>query len=222
MNILCISAHPDDETLGCGGTLLRHKQQADNLYWLIMTETFEPVWDKKTIKIKSREIDNVAKAYQMKSVYKLKRHSGKLDVCQQDKLIGDIKTVINKTKPQWIYCVHKADVHTDHRETATALSSAVKPFYMKKLGVQKILWYETLSSTEAAPSDKSDIFRPNVFIDISSFIKKKTEIMQLYKTEMQNEPLPRTGSAITALARYRGASVGVKYAEAFELARELI
>ena len=91
-----------------------------------------------------------------------------------------------------------------------------------KLDIKRILCYESLSSTEAAPPLFHRVFLPNVYNDITGYIERKVEIMGLYETEMQPDPLPRSPSSIRALARYRGATIGVEYAEAFMLIRELM
>jgi hypothetical protein len=99
--------------------------------------------------------------------------------------------------------------------------SVLKGFRMGSLGVRRVVAYETLSSTEAsAPGDPS--FEPTVFSDIGDFLERKLEIMSMYESEVQQHPLPRSESAIRALARFRGASVGCEYAEAFQLVRELV
>ncbi|MEI9897616.1 MAG: hypothetical protein WDN28_28100 [Chthoniobacter sp.] len=97
----------------------------------------------------------------------------------------------------------------------------LKPFYMRKLGVRRVLSYETLSSTEAAPVLLHRIFAPNVYIDISPYLERKIEIMNLYASELHADPLPRGPGAIRALARYRGATIATDYAEAFMLIREV-
>jgi hypothetical protein len=92
---------------------------------------------------------------------------------------------------------------------------------MKDLGVKRILAYETLSSTEAGGTEEDAVFVPNLYTDISVYIDQKIGIMGLYASETQADPMPRGTSAIRALARYRGATIGVEYAEAFMLIREI-
>jgi LmbE family N-acetylglucosaminyl deacetylase len=96
-----------------------------------------------------------------------------------------------------------------------------KAFYMRALGIRRILSYETLSSTEAAAPHHCRAFVPNVTVEITPYIERKVEIMGLYGSEIQAEPFPRSPSAIRALARYRGAGIGVAQAEAFVLVREV-
>jgi len=97
----------------------------------------------------------------------------------------------------------------------------LKPFYMNRRGVRRVLGYETLSSTDAAPPRVERAFVPNVYSDISAYIDRKLEVMALYATEVQPEPMPRSASAIRALARFRGSTISAEYAEAFTLIREV-
>jgi len=221
MRVLVVSVHPDDETLGCGGSLLRHRQEGDGIFWLIVSAAHEPHWSAEIIARKAEEVDRVASAYRVEKYFRLKFPAGDLDRTPQRELIGAIGQVIAEVRPEILYLVHDGDVHTDHHAVFTATQSVVKAFCMRKLGVRRILCYETLSSTEAALPQFSRVFVPNVYSDISAYIDRKIEIMSLYESEAQPEPLPRTASAIRALARYRGAAIGVGYAEAYMLVREV-
>ena len=118
--------------------------------------------------------------------------------------------------------VHGGDVHTDHTIAFSAVTSVMKPMYMTELGVRRVLSYETLSSTEASPPSAERSFLPNVIADITPHIEHKIEVMNLYMTEKHSDPFPRGPGAIRALARFRGATIGVEYAEAFMLLREII
>lgn len=80
--------------------------------------------------------------------------------------------------------------------------------------------YECISETEMAPGFPENIFIPNVYSDITDYINEKIEIMKIYESELQIPPLPRSLDNIASLARFRGASCGVEYAEAFMLVRE--
>jgi LmbE family N-acetylglucosaminyl deacetylase len=222
MRVLAISAHPDDETLGCAGTLLKHRAAGDSLYWLIATQAHEPQWSGKVIEHKAAEVERVAEAYGIEEYFKLGFPTVRLDVAPQADLIECIHDVVSKATPQLVYLVHGGDVHTDHQAVFTATISVLKPFHMARLGVRRVLCYETLSSTDAAPPQLERTFMPNVFSDITPYLERKIEIMGLYETEVQRDPLPRGPSAIRALARYRGATIGVEYAEAFMLIRELM
>lgn len=192
------------------------------MHWLIMTQTYEPEWSSEVTECKAAEVEQIAQAYGMERCFKLGFPATKLDTVPFSSLVRRIHDVIAEVEPELIYLVHSGDVHTDHQVTFTAVMSVIKPFRMNQLGVRRVLCYETLSSTEAAPAHLPPTFAPNVFGDITPYIERKIEIMEVYESECQPGPMPRGGSAIRALARYRGATIGVEYAEAFMLVRELI
>jgi LmbE family N-acetylglucosaminyl deacetylase len=202
MRIIVISAHPDDETLGCGATLLKHAANGDDLFWLIVTQAHEPQWPADVITRKATEVERVAEAYGMKEYFRLGFPTTQLDVTPEAGLIESIR-----------------DVHSDHRAVFSATTAVLKSIYMSSLGVRKLLCYETLSSTEAAAYPG---FTPTAFNDVSPYLERKLQIMELYETEGQGDLMPRGSSAIRALARHRGATIGVEYAEAFSLVRELM
>lgn len=221
MRVLIISVHPDDETVGCGGTILKHQADGDSLSWLIVTQAFEPDWSAKVIRQKADEVASVARAYQFERVYELGLPTTRLDTLPQIELMSSIRRIANEVKPEWVYLVNRNDIHSDHRLVFEATMAVFKPFF-RDFDTTRILCYECLSSTDAVPALPERAFIPNVFSDITSWIDRKIEIMGLYETEAQPDPLPRGPSAMRALARYRGATIGAEYAEAFMLIRELM
>ena len=219
---MAISVHPDDETLGCGGSLLRHGSDGDQLHWLIITQAHSPTWTTEVIERKAAEVHRVAEAYRMGSVQRLGFPTTMLDTIPLSDLIDGVRAAISRVRPQVLYLPHFGDIHTDHAATVTASMCVLKTFHMLGLGVRRVLSYESLSSTEAAPSQSHRVFLPTVYCDISPYIEQKLRIMEMYSTEVQADPLPRGPTAIRALARYRGAAAAVDYAEAFALVREII
>ena len=218
--VLAISAHPDDETLGCGGTLLRHGANGDELHWVIATTGFEPRWSKSVLAEKTREIEAVANAYGMASVQRLGFPATRLSMMEESDVIDKVAEAIAKVRPEHVYTVHGGDVHSDHRVLFQAVAAVLKPFYMRQHGVRRFLAFETLSSTEAA-SNLGSGFMPTVVNDISDWVERKLEIMTLFASELHEEPMPRSESAIRALARFRGATIATDHAEAFQLIREI-
>ena len=222
MRVLVISAHPDDETLGCGGTLLKHLERGDGIFWAIVTQAYEPRWSAAAVQSKADEIDAVAAAYRFESCHRLGFPAARLDTVSMDELIDRIREVVSEIGPETVYLVHGGDAHSDHRVVFAATMAVLKAFYLDRLGVRRVMSYESLSSTEAAPHNLSQAFIPNIFCDVTPYIDRKIEIMELYQSEIQQDPMPRTASAIRALARYRGATAGMEYAEAFTLVLELM
>jgi len=218
MKVLVISAHPDDETLGCGGTTLRHGDNGDEIYWCYFTLYF---CNSTSQFIKKREstVDKVSQTYGFKNKFFLKFFAGELDKVGIRAMVDKLSDVIQSVKPEIIYSVGYTDVNSDHGCVYKALMIATKPSYTPF--VKKILLYEVLSSTNWSFPEINRTFLPNVYIDVSNYIERKVEIMKLFKEELKHYPHPRSKDAIVALAKYRGSSVNLKYAEAFMLMREI-
>jgi|SRR6185503_1211355 len=221
MRVLAIAPHPDDETLGCGGTLLSHRKKGDTISWLIVTRGHEPQWSKEVLAQKEEEIAAVNAAYGFANLYRADLPTVKLESLPLGDVIDKLREAITAAKPDIVYLNHFGDVHSDHRVVFDATMSVLKPFYSGRHGVKRVLSYEVLSSTDAFPANPARAFVPNVFADISQYIDRKLEIMSMYRSEVQDYPLPRSNDSLRALARYRGSSIGVDHAEAFMLVREV-
>lgn len=214
--VIIISAHPDDETLGAGGTLLKHKHQGDEINWLIVTDVFENEgFSNERVLSRKLEIDKVSKLYSFVNVYKLGYPTMKLNDTILFDLVNKISKIFQELKPEIIYVVNRSDSHSDHRIVFDAVMSCTKSFRYPY--VKQVLMYECLSETEFAPILPEKVFQPNYFVDISDFIEKKIEIMKNFESELGEHPFPRSIKNINAIATFRGASVGVDYAEAFQL-----
>ena len=215
-NIVVVAPHPDDETLGCGGTLLKHLSNKDQIYWCMMTYGNSKMGhDKKHYKKWDSIIESVNKEYQSTKFFNLKFPSGELDNVGNMEIITKIKKVINEVRPQIIYLNHYGDVHTDHRYTFDCVMSSVKNFNAPF--IDKIMTYETISETDFSPVSLNQTFKPNIFVDISDYFEQKIKIMNNYKSEVMQKPFPRSIRSIEALAILRGSRIGVNYAEAFQL-----
>lgn len=215
-NIIFIAAHPDDETLGCGGTILKHKKNGDRIFWLIVTNlTKVGGFETRTINQRQIEIEKVSKEYDFDGVFKLDIPTMSLSSGSITKLIPNISNIFNKIRPEIIYTMNRSDAHSDHRIIFDAVMACTKSF--RYPFVKRVLMYECLSETEFAPMLSEKIFQPNYFIDITNFMDQKIEIMKIYKSELGEHPFPRSIKNIKALGTFRGASVGVKYAESFQL-----
>jgi len=214
--ILIVSAHPDDEVIGCGGTILKHKEAGDEIFWLIVTNIKEEYgWEKEFVEKRQTEIKLVSELFGFKEYIKLDFATTLLDTIPMGDIVKAIAIVMKKVQPIEIYVVNRSDVHTDHKIVFQAVYSCTKNFRFPF--IKKVLMYECISETEYAPALPENIFIPNTFIDITNFFKKKLEITKLYKSELMADVEPRSINGIEALARYRGSRIGVKYAEAFQL-----
>ena len=215
--ILVVAVHLDDETLGCGGSLLKHKANGDEINWLICTTIDK---DQNYYQTREKEMNKVSKLYAFNSVHSLLLKTTRIDEYSISKLIEKISKVINKVKPNIIYLPFKGDVHSDHRRIFEASYSCTKSF--RYPFIKKIYMMETLSETEFAPSTKEDSFIPNTFVDISKHMDKKIQLMQIYKNEIGKHPFPRSERNIRALGTLRGATCGYEYAESFMLLKQIL
>lgn len=218
--ILVIASHPDDETLGCGGTILKSRSQGCEIYWLIMTNiSTAEGYSENIVNQRHVEIDMVAKEYGFEEVFKLDFPTSKLDSIPRVEIIKAVSGSINMVKPDVIYIPNKNDVHSDHQVTFDVVISSAKTFRCPS--IKKMLMYEVVSETEFSPALQVNAFAPNSFSDISEYLDRKISIMEIYKSEMKEHPFPRSTDNLKALATFRGATAGVKYAEAFMMIKEI-
>ncbi len=214
--VIVISAHPDDEVIGCGGSLLKHKANNDSIAWLIITNvSVEKGFTEERVSSRQNEIERVSAQFGFDNVYKLDYPTATLDSTTAFALINDISKVFNDFKPSVIYTVNRSDAHSDHRFTFEAVASCTKSF--RYPFIKRVLMYECLSETEFAPVLAEKTFLPNYYVDISDYFDKKVQITKIYESELGDHPFPRSLENLKALAIFRGATAGVKYAEAFQL-----
>lgn len=219
LKVLVIAPHPDDETLGAGGTLLRHIGNGDEVYWCIVTHAFADspqCFRDNRLAI----INKVSKAYCFTGCFSLDFPAGALDTVPERQIIDSLVSVILESEPNMVYCVSDADVNTDHDIVYRCAMSALKPAYAPF--VREVLLYEVPSSTNWAFPEKAGKFQPNVYVNIEEVLDSKLSILSLFETEVKSFPHPRSLEAVKALAAYRGSSVNLAYAEAFQQVRRVI
>lgn len=217
MRVLVIAPHPDDEALGCGGTIAKYKKGSNEVYLCIVTKAYTPGWSKEFIKNRPREIEEANKILGIKKTYFLGLPTGKLDTVPQKELNEAVSKVVAEVSPNVLYIPHKGDLSKDHRLVFESTLVAARPLKQK---IKKILSYECLSETEWGAA--TEPFVPNVYVDISETLDKKIKAMEAYKSELKSLPHPRSLEIIKALAKKRGSEAGLKFAEAFMLIREII
>jgi N-acetylglucosamine malate deacetylase 1 len=216
--VLVIAPHPDDESLGCGGTLLRHKHEGETLYWVVVTGISKSTgWSDEAVKKRDTEIDDATEKYGFAEVFNFLLPTTKLDTIPLSDLIVKITDVYKQVEPEIIYTPFAYDVHTDHQLIAKAMQSTFKWFRYPY--IKKILMYETMSETEFNFVEKR-AFNPNVFVDISEYLDDKINAINIFCSEMGEFPFPRSDISIRALAALRGSQSGYVAAEAFELVYE--
>lgn len=217
--ILVVAVHPDDETLGCGGTLLRHAAAGDTLHWLIVTAMTSPAFSAERIIRRNDEIGQVASAYGFAGIHQLGFATTRLDTIPDADMVAAMSAVFSTVKPSVVYLPFRGDVHSDHRKTFAAAYSCTKSF--RHPYVRRVLMMEALSESEFAPALPGETFVPNVYRDIGTVLERKIDILRMYQDEVAPAPFPRSVETVRALATFRGAVAGCIAAEAFMLLKDV-
>lgn len=215
--ILVITPHPDDEVLGCGGTIAKHSKQGDEVHICFITKAYLPQWSPDYINNRQEEIKKSVQILGVKNIHELNFLTAKVDQASSKDLNDKILQVVNEVEPNIMYIPHGGDVHKDHRLIFDACLVVNK---LSSKAIKKILSYEVLSETEGGSALKP--FIPNVYEDVSSFFQQKLEALKAYQSELKEPPHPRSVEIVEALAKKRGSEAGVRMAEAFMLIREVI
>jgi len=221
MRVLAIAVHPDDETLGCGGTLLKHVSAGDEIHWVIVTSAVQPLWSDDFIWRQREQVEAVERAYPFTSLSWLKFPAAQLEQLPLNGIVGAIRDRVAAIRPEVVYIPNRSDAHSDHRVAFAASMAVLKSFYLQSLGVRRVLACEAPSETDAAPALAENAFVPNLFVDVSATFQRKMEIFRLFATEVHAGFGPRGESGVQAVARHRGAAVGLEYAEAFMTMMEI-
>lgn len=219
MNILIIAPHPDDEILGCGGTIAKHIANGNDVFVAIVTKGCKPLFSDDSVE-QVREECREADAYLgvRKTIF-MDFPASMLEEVPRYKLNEAFIKLIQDIKPEMVYLPHRGDMQLDHKMTVDAAMVALRPKY--KHTVKKIYAYETLSETGWDVPNVENEFIPTSYNDIYGFLDKKIEAMKIFKSQIAEYPNPRSVESIKALAIYRGTTVGVKAAEAFVVLREI-
>lgn len=216
--ILVVCAHPDDETLGLGGTLALHSMKKEKTFVLIFTDG-ESARGKNRKKIVNRK-QHAKKACSILGIQKLKflnYSDQKLDAVPLIDISRKIESVIKQWKPHTVYTHYWGDVNQDHRRIFDATLIAVRQ--TPSSSVKHVICFETPGSTEWGKITSK--FSPNLFIDIEKVINKKLNAFLEYKSEVMNYPHPRSKEGVLNRAKYWGNCVGIKFAEPFVSIREI-
>jgi len=248
-DILILAIHPDDETLGAGGTILRHKAEGQRLHWLIVTSMYysdqegrpttinhkgqitllpegcrlpknTPLFNEKLVKQRGQEILSVSQAYSFDSITELFIPTA--TVADQDEiyLVTKASNEVERIRPNTVYMPFYGDIHGDHRAAFSILYSCVKSF--RYPFIKNVYLMETISETEYAMPGQGFQFAPNRFVCIDEWFEKKISICKIFASEMSKHPMPRSEECIHAQAVLRGSFAQCRYAEAFMVVREIV
>lgn len=223
MTTLVLAAHPDDEVLGCGGTMTRLAHEGDAVYVAILGEGI-------TSRAQHREHADASQVEALRNCsHRVAAHLGarecflyglpdnRFDTVPLLDIVKIVEDLVAKLKPDTVYTQHGGDLNVDHVQLYRATLTATRP--MADCPVKAVYAYEVASSTEWAFQQFSPSFRPSVFVNIEATLERKIEAMQMYESEARVFPHPRAPEALKAQARRWGTATGLVAAEAFDLVR---
>ncbi len=235
--VLVIAAHPDDEVLGCGGTIARHREENDEVHILFMADgvtsrTYNPDKEQsrdEELKLNKEAINkrrneaykaNAILGVERKNIYFLNFPDQRLDSLPLLDLIKGIENVKMRIHPDIIYTHFWNDLNLDHCLTARATVTAFRPVF----GVQaySIYHFEVPESTSLATLGRGDSFEPNYFVDISKTLGKKLQALEAYESEKREYPDLRSIQSIREHAQKRSGGTANEYAEAFYFTQKSI
>ena len=219
MNVLVVAAHPDDETLGCGGTIAGHAAAGDTVQVLFLADGVgaRGGHDAAAIASRNRAAADAATTLGAEAPRSLGLPDNRLDTVPLLDIVKPIEALVAELAPAVVYTHHGGDLNIDHRIAHRAVLTACRP--LPESPVRAIHAFEVPSSSEWA--DAGDPFVPARFVDIGETFATKMAALACYGDEMRAFPHPRSSEAIEALARWRGASAGLALAEAFAVVREV-
>jgi LmbE family N-acetylglucosaminyl deacetylase len=225
MKVLVIAAHPDDEVLGCGGTIARRAQDGDEVYIAILGEGITSRYAQREEADPSLTADlharscQVAKDLGARDIFLANLPDNRFDTVPLLEVVKLLENLVRRFQPQVVYTQHGGDLNIDHGVVYRATLCATRP--VAGHPVREVYAYEVASSTEWAFQKFEPSFRPNLFMDISSTLVQKIAAMQTYESEARPFPHPRSPEALRAAAQRWGSAVGLQAAEAFELVRSI-
>ena len=215
--VLVVAPHPDDETLGVGGTIAKYSAQGDEVFVLMVSGHLPPIYSRKAYE------ETVSEAYSAFSVLGVKK-SEFLEIPAT--MIGDqplhevngrISKVVNDFNPHIVLCPYP-DRHIDHRLVFDSVMVATRPVGVGK-DIKIVAAYETLSETHWNAPHIEPNFTPNWVVDISDHISKKLKALECYKSQISEFPGPRSIEAVEALSKFRGTQAGFGYGEGLHIVR---
>jgi LmbE family N-acetylglucosaminyl deacetylase len=216
--VLVVAAHPDDEVLGCGGTIARHVAEGDAVHVVFLSDG-EGARQGAAPDATARREDDAATALRILGAAApifLGLEDNRLDAYALLDIVRPLEKVVAALTPDVVYTHHCGDLNIDHRLAHRAVMTACRP--LPGSPAKEIYSFEVVSSTEWGSPGVRD-FTPQMYVDVSAYIALKQQALEAYREEMRAAPHARSVENLAALAAYRGASVGVPAAEAFMVMR---
>jgi LmbE family N-acetylglucosaminyl deacetylase len=217
--VLIVASHADDEALGCGGTIARHAAEGDTVHIVLMADGVTSRGSTAGVAERNKAAETAAAVLGARKPILMGLADNRMDTVPLLEIVRKLEEVMQAIQPELIYTHHVGDLNVDHRLTHRAVLIAGRPQPGSK--VEAIYGFEVLSSTEWADQGQEAVFRPVHYVDITTTFQKKVKALTAYDMEMRDAPHARSYLAVEAKARVRGCEVGVPYAEAFTVIRQV-
>ena len=217
-SVLVVAAHPDDEVLGCGGTIARHADAGATVDILFLADGLSSRGATKSSDIEERSQAAIVAAEILgaQTPHFLNFPDNSMDSVPLLDVVQSVETALGSKKYNLIYTHSLADLNVDHQIAARVVRTAARP--LPGQSVAAILAFEVPSSTEwGFDSDSDTPF--NIVIDIDAQIDRKVAALSVYEKELRAPPHPRSQANVLSLAQLRGATHGFRHGEAFSLVR---
>lgn len=219
MITLVIAPHPDDEIIGVGATIAKRIDQGNEVHVLVMTQGSPRFYTQEFVETEWKETQKAHKILNISETHRFQFQTPFLDAVPKSHLNNILSDFIKKVNPDEVFIPHRGDMHMEHQIVADAAMVALRP--RSECNIKRIYSYEVLSETDWNIPNQQNAFIPNIYEDITEYIGRKLDAMKAYKSQCHEYPEARSIEAIEALAKHRGAIVGVKAAEAFMTIREV-
>lgn len=223
-NVLVLVAHPDDEVIGCAGTIAKYTNTGNPVHVVYLADGLSARYqsgefiDPKEYAARKQAVNKAAKILGVSSVTFGNFPDNRMDSIELLEVVKFVELQIGKHKPEIVLTHHSSDLNIDHRIVNQAVVTACRP--QPGFSVQTLLFFEVCSSTEWQTIPVVP-FAPNWFVDITEYLDIRKQALEAYSMELRFWPHSRSLKAMTHLAHWRGASIGVDAAEAFMLGRRI-
>jgi LmbE family N-acetylglucosaminyl deacetylase len=217
--IVVIAPHADDEIIGCGATMAKHIANGDDVYVIVATNAqigAPELFNEKDVQLIRAEAKQSHAFLGVIKTFFLDFPAPALNAYPEYKISVALGKIFADIQPEIVYIPFAGDIHQDHKAIYRSTLVAARP--RGNYSIKEIYCYETLSETEWTPVQEKSFF-PTKFVDVTQCFQKKVDAMQYYQSQIKEFPDPRSAQAFEALAKYRGATIGVSYAEAFVVER---
>ncbi|WP_213999859.1 PIG-L family deacetylase [Arsukibacterium sp.] len=218
-SVVVVAAHPDDEVLGCAGTIALHSAAGDQVHLIFMADgEISRAGQQAELPARQQAAHAAAAILGVQSVRFLDFADNAMDSVPLLNIVQALEKALQPLKPERIYTHFGGDLNIDHRLTYQAVLTACRP--QPGQSVQSIYCFEVPSSTEWT-AQQEPAFRPQLFVDISSVQPQVNDALACYAAELRPWPHSRSTQAITLRQQWRGSNVGLAAAEAFMVEREI-